>query len=70
VKVFNFPIFAGTLADLLINFSAGWFGLVLIAPGLTQLTALDDWMFLTRNLGSGTVVLLLAYLLRRSFKQQ
>lgn len=58
------PVLLVTLSDLLLNLSAGWFGATLIViPGLKE--AKLNRFLLTINIGSGSLTLLVAYLLRK-----
>jgi hypothetical protein len=59
----------GVLSDLLINLSAGWFGLILIVPGLGGVKSLQDAIFLlTTNLFWGIIALVLAMKLKEDSK--
>lgn len=51
------------LSQLLVNLSAGWFGVVLIIPGITKLQTFNDWLWLTKNLLFGIVALWFAIIL-------
>jgi hypothetical protein len=57
------------LSDLLVNLSAGWFGLILIVPGFGGIKSTQDALFLlTINLFWGIISLVLAMKLREEFK--
>jgi hypothetical protein len=59
----------GVLSDLLVNLSAGWFGLILIIPGLGGVKSPQDAIFLlTTNLFWGIIALVLAMKLREDSK--
>lgn len=51
------------LSQLFTNLSAGWFGIVLIIPGVTKLDNFDDFFWLTKNLLFGILSLLIAMIL-------
>lgn len=48
------------LSQLFTNLAAGWFGVVLIAPGITKLDKFDDILWLTKNLLFGILSLVVA----------
>lgn len=50
-------------SQLFINLAAGWFGIVFIIPGITQLNNLTDYLWLTRNILFGMLALLVAIIL-------
>jgi len=51
------------LSQLFTNLAAGWFGVVLIIPGITKLETFDDFLWLTKNLLLGILSLLVAIIL-------
>lgn len=59
------PKFITVLSDLFVNLSAGWFGAALILPISFKRTRIS-WILLTGNLLSGTLSLIVSYLLRRT----
>lgn len=53
---------AKILADLAINLSSGWFGILLISPGLFGVSSIGDYLgLLIINLPFGIVGLVTAY---------
>lgn len=50
------------------NLAAGWFGLILIAPGFFWPENFSDWFNLTRSVLLGIVFLVSAYLFERKIK--
>lgn len=48
------------------NLSAGWFGLILIAPSLERLSTPEEWIALTQSLGFGILFMIFAFGLERS----
>jgi len=48
------------LSQLFTNLAAGWFGVVLIIPGVAKLESFDDFLWLTKNLLFGILSLLVA----------
>ncbi|MFH1896432.1 MAG: hypothetical protein ABH814_03105 [bacterium] len=55
-----------SLAGLAVNLSAGWFGLVLIAPNFWPLDGLKGLGFLTLDVFAGTLFLWVSYKLERN----
>lgn len=63
--MFNVSVWNNTLADLLINLSAGWFGAVFIIPAFSNFT-FQSVPLLTIDFLLGILFLRLAYKLRLS----
>ena len=57
------PTRLNILSQLFTNLAAGWFGVVLIIPGVTKLETLDDFLWLTKNILLGILSLLVAMIL-------
>jgi len=53
------------LSQLFINLAAGWFGVVFIIPGITQLNSFADFLWLTRNILFGILSLLIAIIITK-----
>ena len=53
------------IAGICGNLSAGWFGFILITPGLEQFKNADAWIALTRSLVFGIVFMLIAFRFER-----
>ncbi len=53
------------LSQLFTNLAAGWFGVILIIPGVTKLDAFSDFLWLFRNLLFGILALSVAMILSR-----
>ena len=53
------------LSQLFTNLAAGWFGVILIIPGITKLDTLADFWWLFRNLLFGILALSVAMILSR-----
>lgn len=45
------------ISQVFANLAAGWYGVVLIIPGVSNLASLGDWVWLTKNLLFGTLAL-------------
>jgi len=61
---------AKILADLSINLSSGWFGILLVSPGLFGVSSLEEYLrLLTTNLPFGIFGLVVAYLLLEKSKK-
>ncbi|OGE14326.1 hypothetical protein A2111_00700 [Candidatus Daviesbacteria bacterium GWA1_38_6] len=58
-----------SIADLLINLSAGWFGLAFVAPFLAERTLLVKIAVLTTDVGFGILFLIAAIWLRRRLRK-
>jgi len=58
------------LSQLFINLAAGWFGVVLIIPGVTKLDSFNDFFWLTKNLIFGILSLLIAMILSEKEKNK
>lgn len=54
------PIRLNILSQLFTNLAAGWFGVVIIIPGITQLNNLGDILWLIKNLVFGMIALFIA----------
>ena len=52
------------LSQLFVNLSAGWFGVLLIVPGVTRLGSIEDFSWLIRNLLFGILALLVSIRLK------
>lgn len=63
LKSFFTPTRRSILSQLFTNLAAGWFGVVLIIPGVTQLAMLEDWFWLTKNVLFGILALIIAEVL-------
>ncbi len=61
-KLFS-PLRRNILSQLFVNLAAGWFGVVLIVPGVTQLKSFDDFIWLTKNVLFGILALIIAEIL-------
>lgn len=59
------PTWNQSIADLLINLSAGWYGAIFIIPVATKLTRKINIILLTVNLIIGTLSLVVAVELRK-----
>ena len=55
-----------TMANICGNLSAGWFGFILITPGIKSPLDLDGMLILTISLGFGIVSAWFAYRLERN----
>jgi hypothetical protein len=65
MKLIAKPVCA-TLADILANLSAGWLGLILIAPGFTGYPTLTEISLIVfRNLPPAIISFIIAVYLRR-----
>lgn len=67
-KLFT-PDILNIFSQLFINLAAGWFGVVLIIPGITKLDSLDDILWLLRNLLFGILAVWVSIILNRKGKQ-
>lgn len=56
------------LAGICGNLSAGWLGVILIAPGFSLFAKQDNLLVLMRSLVFGIVFLLLAFIFERGAK--
>lgn len=59
------PVWSQSIADLLINLSAGWFGAVFVLPITTKLSKKLNVLLLTMNLTVGMLSLGFAVELRK-----
>ena len=57
------PTRLNILSQLFANLAAGWFGVVLIIPGITKLETFSDFLWLTKNVLLGILSLLVAMIL-------
>jgi len=58
------PTIAKILAEVSINLSSGWFGILLVSPGLFSISSIEEYLrLLTINLPFGIFGLAVAYLL-------
>ncbi|MDO8515178.1 MAG: hypothetical protein Q7S14_01635 [bacterium] len=65
VKIFSSHSVFSVLSDLAINLSSGWFGVVLIAPGISGSSSFTEYIqLLTINVPFGIVGLVIAMGLR------
>jgi len=65
MKTFSNPNFISTFSDLLTNLSAGWFGAVLIRPGIwTSSDLVSNVIKLLNSILYGTVCFYLSYYLK------
>jgi len=53
-----------TISDLLVNLSAGWFGVVFIVPNFSKEKGLRKLLILTLDMCAAIVCLIAAFLLR------
>lgn len=53
------------LSALAVNLSAGWFGVVIIAPNFWPIAGLKEVVMLTGDIFLGTIFLLLSYIFER-----
>lgn len=60
MKEFFTPIRFSILSQLFVNLSAGWFGVVLIIPGVARLDRLGDIAWLTKNVLLGILALVVS----------
>jgi hypothetical protein len=61
---------AKILADLFVNLASGWFGILLISPGLFGVSSVTEYLWLlTKNLPFGIVGLVFAYWLSEKSKE-
>lgn len=63
------PDVLSIFSQLFINLSAGWFGVVLIIPGITSLNSLSDILWLFKNLLFGILAVWVAIILHRKAKK-
>jgi len=64
------PTRLAILSQLFTNLAAGWFGVVLIIPGVTKLGNFEDFLWLTKNLLLGILSLLVAMILSQKEKNK
>ena len=66
MKLFISPDFLSTLSDFFVNLSAGWFGAILILPGIWKsYDAQTNIVIFLTNLFYGTISLYFSYYLKR-----
>lgn len=56
-------------SQLFVNLAAGWFGVVLIIPGITRLDSSRDILWLLKNLLFGILAVWVSIILHRKSKQ-
>lgn len=64
------PDILNIFSQLFINLSAGWFGVVLIIPGVTRLDSLNDILWLFKNLLFGILAVWISIRLHRKSKNE
>jgi glycopeptide antibiotics resistance protein len=57
-------VFLATIADLLVNLSAGWLGVVFIVPNFSKKKGLRKVIILTLDICAAIVCLVAAFMLR------
>ncbi len=57
-------VFLATISDLLVNLSAGWFGVVFIVPNFSKEKGFRKLLILTLDICAAIVCLIAAFLLR------
>ena len=57
------PARLNIFSQLFTNLAAGWFGVVLIIPGITKLETFSDFLWSTKNLLLGILSLMVAMIL-------
>lgn len=63
------PDILNVFSQLFINLAAGWFGVVLIIPGIARLTDIADILWLIKNLSFGILALWVAIILHRKIRK-
>ena len=56
------------LSDLFVNLAAGWFGIILIGPVLSEISSLFDIILFLNNAFFGSICLFLAYQLHKPYE--
>lgn len=69
MRRFFAPDILSIFSQLFVNLAAGWFGVVLIIPGITKLENMDDILWLIKNLLFGILALWVAIILQSKAKK-
>ncbi|HTK03254.1 MAG TPA: hypothetical protein VL401_00600 [Alphaproteobacteria bacterium] len=64
MSLFTKSSFLITLSDLLVNLAAGWFGIILILPGIWQTSNFENSVIIILNLFYGIMAFLLSILIK------
>ena len=65
-KKIYFGVFKKIIADLLVNLSAGWFGVIFIVPNFSGLNNVTEFTILTFDLIMAILCLVISYLFKIS----